>query len=266
MYHYAVIIEYDGSHFFGSQVQPDKPTVQGTLEQSLTQLFNEPIRVIGAGRTDTGVHAFGQVYSFSSHNKRCLRTIIKALQGLLPRTIRVREAWFVQPQFHAQHSAISREYRYLCCLNTEHPTFWNTKAWLLPSKTLSLVSIEPALNLLTGTHDFASFCAQPQDKNKTTRTLMQTSWWIEHVSLLRSLNTELLVFRFKGTGFLRRMIRMLVGSLINLGQGHLTHKEFHNFLTNPQIGQAGPPAPPEGLYFFQVEYDKNLVLERQAAT
>lgn len=241
------LAEYDGTHYFGFQVQKGRPTVQGTLEAVLARITGEAVHVRYAGRTDTGVHALGQVIAFHTGWRHPLADLERALNALLPADIAVRQLEAVEDlRFHPRYSARSRLYRY---------TVW-TASWRSPlvcryahhePRPLNEAAMAEAAQLLLGEHDFASF-GQPTQGESTVRVVYRAQWYRPEPA------SHLLYFDIEANAFLRRMVRTVVGTLLEVGKGYRSVADVAALLAAPQRGQAAPPAPASGLCLVAVRY------------
>ena len=223
---YRLTIAYDGSRFFGWERQPDKDTIQGKLEAVLGTLQGHPVNVIGAGRTDAGVHARAMTASVVLDVTETPDALRDYLNRYLPDAIAVREVKEAAPRFHARYNALGKTYRYTCFIG--------------PVKRM-----QRAAALLTGEHDFMSFCGNPRMKKSTVRL-------VDHIAIER--RKDRVIFTFHGTGFLQNMVRIMVGTLLEVGRGYWTPEQVRDILAARDRKQAGPTAPPEGLCLMKVDY------------
>ena len=239
------VIEYDGTDYCGFQRQPSRKTVQGELERALTNLFKQDrVKVIGAGRTDAGVHATGQVISFLSPERFPIDRIPPATNGLLPKSIRVKCAEQASDKFHARYSAKSRTYDYVI-LNREAPSaILGRYAWRL-TKPLDLGSMQAASEGLLGKHDFASFGMPDKPGNSTIREVFD-------FRIRRK--KDAVCLNIRAGGFLRGMVRAIVGTLAEIGQGKREVSDMVEILKACDRRAAGVSAPPQGLFLTKVEY------------
>jgi tRNA pseudouridine38-40 synthase len=239
-----LVLEYDGSHYCGWQVQGDAPTIQGALEQALAKILGERVRVDGAGRTDAKVHAVGQVASFRSAWQLPVEALQRALNSLLPRDVAILEVHDAPPDFHARFSALGKVYAYRI-LNrpVRSPVRWRY-VWHVP-QPLNLQAMAVATTYLQGTHDFASFQAAGSAVRTTARTLTE---------LTVTQEGEEIVVRGTATGFLRHMMRNIVGTLVEVGRGARAPADVQRILEARDRRLAGVTAPPQGLYLVQVLY------------
>lgn len=245
MQRYKCIISYDGSGFSGYQVQPNKRTVQSEVEAALAKMHKGcQVKVVGSGRTDAGVHAKGQVIHFDSPLSIPEEKWVIALNSLLPDDISIQTIELTSESFHARFNTIGKEYRYDLLNSTIRDPFGRKYAYHYPYK-LDLAAIKEASNYLLGTHDFTSFCSAKTEVEDKVRT-------IESIDL--TMEGELFTFRFVGNGFLYNMVRILVGTLLEVGSGERKPAEIKGILAEKDRRMAGKTAPPQGLYLWQVFY------------
>jgi tRNA pseudouridine38-40 synthase len=237
------VLEYDGTGFAGFQFQPGRRTVQGELEETLWRVTQERVRVAGAGRTDAGVHALGQVASFATGTRLEPAELGRALNALLPPDVAVRRCLEVPEGFHARFSAQSREYFYWIINRPERPALQRERACHVPLP-LSVVAMDEACRLLVGTHDFASFSGAGR-REKTVRTVIRAACRSEGEGVYVEVAAD---------AFLPHMVRNIVGTLIWLGTGKLDLPAFARILAGGRRSLAGPTAPPQGLYLARVNY------------
>jgi tRNA pseudouridine38-40 synthase len=239
-------LEYDGTDFAGFQLQRGERTVQGELEAALTQITGvETIRIFGAGRTDAGVHALGQVAHFDVNWKISEEKIGRALTAYLPPDISVRKAEYVEQEFHARFSATSRTYRY-AILNRPQPSALLTRYVWHVTKPLRVERMQEAARVLCGTHDFATF-GQPDTRGKSTIR------FVDRI-VVRPWGPCLLV-TVRGNAFLRQMVRSLVGTLVHVGQERLSVDGVSELLSVCDRRACPPIAPARGLCLVRVSYD-----------
>lgn len=243
---YKCIISYDGSGFSGYQVQPNKRTVQSVLEAVLTKMHKgETVRVAGSGRTDAGVHAKGQVIHFDSPLIIPEDKWEKAMNSLLPEDISVLSVVSVDESFHARFHALGKEYRYVLHLSSKRNPFQRKFAYQYPYR-LNIQAMEQASKFFLGTHDFTSFCAAKTEVEDKVRT-------IESIDFTRE--DELLTIRFVGNGFLYNMVRILVGTLLEVGSGERSPEDIPIILAYKDRRVSGKTAPAHGLYLWEVFYE-----------
>ena len=262
--HWKLILSYDGTGFHGWQVQPGLATVQGTLAEAIHRVTGETPLPQGSGRTDAGVHALAQVASFALEASIPPPNLLRALNAVLPTSVRVLRAEQVAADFHARHSAVRKTYEYRIferrivpdadasdriCPPFLAPYVWDCR-W-----PLSLGAMEEASTRLLGEHDFAAFAASDPDRStreepisepfNTTRTIFDSAW-------MRI--PDILIYRITGSGFLHHMVRNLVGTLVDVGRGALEPAEIARILGSRNRSNAGPTAPANGLFLVSVEY------------
>ncbi|MBC5638582.1 tRNA pseudouridine(38-40) synthase TruA [Ornithinibacillus sp. BX22] len=239
-------ISYDGTNFHGYQVQPDKRTVQQEIEHALEKIHKgEKIHIHASGRTDTGVHAKGQTIHFETNLDIPGNSWRKALNALLPSDVYVTHAEIVSNDFHARYNVVEKEYRYFL-LNTKNPdVFRRNHVYHFPYK-LDIEAIQEACRYLEGTHDFTTFSsAKATVKGDKVRTLYEVSC---------NQDNGQIEFIFRGSGFLYNMVRILVGTLIDVGQGKISPPDIGTLLEAKDRKYAGKTAPAQGLFLWRVSY------------
>jgi len=242
-----ITVSYDGTEYRGWQVQPGRPTIQGALETVLTEIESAPVSIAASGRTDAGVHAIAQVAAFSLANPIPCVNLQKAINRLLPHDIRVMDVEEVAPEFHPRYDAKAKTYEYriqrteLCS-----PFLWRY-AYHHPY-LLDEGRIFEYAPLLEGAHDFSAFAAS-DEKDGLDLSRVRT------VFVSRAAREgDLLVYRIRGTGFLKHMVRNIVGVLLEAGKGNLTREDIEARLKPGSAIPAGPTAPARGLFLVSVEY------------
>ena len=241
---YRLTIAYDGSRFFGWERQPDKDTIQGKLEAVLGALQGHPVNVIGAGRTDAGVHARAMTANVVLDVTETPDALRDYLNRYLPDAIAVREVKEAAPRFHARYNALGKTYRYTCHTGPVKPVFDRKNVTLLDYDP-DVEKMRQAAAYLLGENDFASFCGNPRMKKSTVPL-------VDHIAIER--RKDRVVFTFHGTGFLQNMVRIMVGTLLEVGRGYWTPEQVRDILSAKDRKQAGPTAPPEGLCLMKVDY------------
>jgi tRNA pseudouridine38-40 synthase len=243
----ALTISYDGSDFAGFQRQPNQRTIQGELEAALGRLEGEIPVVYGAGRTDSGVHAVGQVVNFFSKKDLPVSAYLKGLNTLLPDDLKVKKVAFVSKDFHARKSAKAKEYHYWLRLS-ETPSPIGIKAlWL--SETLDITAMAEALKHFEGRHDFQGFRSTGSSVESSIRTVYQTG--------SRQIG-DLVVFSITADGFLYNMVRIIMGTLLEVGRKRLSANIIPEIIQSLNRSRAGTTAPATGLYLYQVYYHQEL--------
>jgi tRNA pseudouridine38-40 synthase len=245
-----VILSYDGAEFSGWQVQPDAVTAQGTLASAIGRITGEKVLPQGSGRTDAGVHALAQVMTFVTSSSVPTKNFLKALNDILPASVRVLDVREMPAEFHARLSARGKTYRYRIYRETICPPFLARYVWHYPYP-LNEEAMASAAGLVTGEHDFTSFAAVDPERGRegepvsNVRTIFSSGW--ERAG-------EELVYTVRGSGFLHHMVRNLVGTFILVGRGTLPVEGMTRILEAHNRSAAGATAPANGLYLVNVEY------------
>ncbi len=245
----AVALAYNGSAFKGWQVQPGLPTVQGLLEGVLERICGHRIRIVGAGRTDSGVHALGQVASFATTSALPAATIHRALNALVPPEIVIRAVVDTPVQFHARYSARAKTYYYYLWPNAGPGLFMRGLCWVLPGK-VEFEPMEQALELLVGELDMKAFSTGPLKPGASSVRIVSEA-------RIEQLPHGLWRVVITASGFLRHVVRNLVGSLVQVGRGKLPPQALVEMARARQRLVPGPKAPPGGLYLARVYYSED---------
>ena len=244
-----LILEYDGADFFGFQKQPHHPTIQQALEDALFKFFRKKIKITAAsGRTDTAVSASYQVVNFKTNNLRELSQIQKGLNAFLPRSIAVKEIEEVSKNFHARYSARSKTYEYFIWNHPTRSPLHARRSYHVPY-LLDIVKMRKAAQLLTGKHDFRSFCTSSGTEKK--RNAMRT---IKRFEIKREGKTPLIRCIIEADGFLYHMVRNLIGALTEVGSGKLILQELKDVLKARDRRRAGTTVPAHALTLVHVTY------------
>jgi len=243
MVKYKLTLEYDGTGYRGWQTQQNARSVQGTLIQAAVEFFGQDVDVQGAGRTDAGVHALGQVAHLTVKNVQQPRKIREGLNDLLPAGINILKVEQAAADFHARHDAVARVYVYV--LSRVRTAFGKRYVWWVKD-ALNAGKMKEACQLFHGFHDFASFADRRLEKNASTKVLID-SISIEEIG-------DLVVFRVAGSHFLWKMVRRMAGVLVEVGRGNLTKDDVEAMLTSRSELPARLTAPPSGLFLAQVFY------------
>ncbi|MBI5420290.1 MAG: tRNA pseudouridine(38-40) synthase TruA [Deltaproteobacteria bacterium] len=238
-------LSYDGTAYLGFQVQPNGPTVQSVLEEALERLLQESVKMRPAGRTDAGVHAREQVVDFADSGNRPLDTILRGGNALLPPDIRILSAEEAPLSFDARRHAREKEYRYFLHLNPVASPFFSRYAWHI-EKPLDLGAMKEGLAHILGEHDFSSFRGQGCTAVTTVRTIFRAELGVQLPPLH--------FIAIAGSGFLRHMVRNLVGTLVDVGKGKVPPGRMKELLSLRDRKQAGPTAPAHGLFLWGVTY------------
>ncbi len=239
-----IILAYDGSAFHGWQFQTAKRTVQETVEKSLQDILGHEVRVTASGRTDAGVHALGQVINFRTGSRIPVNGLLRALNSVFPPDLSAREVQEVSPDFHARYLAVSKKYVYIIDTSTILSPFLSRYIMHLPGG-LDIPAMVQAARALKGRHDFSSFMGVGSPVKTTVREIFDFEIFGKGSRVF---------FSIRGSGFLRHMVRNIVGTLIPVGRGEMTSRDVERILALKDRTQAGPTAPPQGLYLVEVEY------------
>lgn len=237
-------LEYDGGRYSGWQLQANQLTVQGEVEAALSRITAAPVRTIASGRTDAGTHALGQVVNFRTESTIDNASLVRGANALLPHDIAVRKAEDVPPDFHARYSALSKTYRYLILNRKEPSPFYRSYAWHIPYH-LDMDAMAASLLLFKGKRDCSSFRAVSSSDRNPIRNILRVA--IERKGDFISLELE-------ADSFLRHMVRIIVGTIVDVGRGRLTPEDVERILEVRDRAAAGPTATAKGLYLMEVNY------------
>jgi len=258
---FRITLAYDGTDFVGWQRQAAGTSIQGLIEDALRELDGRDVAVAGAGRTDAGVHATGQVASFSLERSIDTTTVKRALNARLPPDIRVLSSLEAAETFHARFDARAKTYRYRIWNDDVISPFERRYAWhvITPRGALDLRAMTAAARLLEGRHDFAAFQATGSEA-KTTERMVEASRVLTNPPGDSRGSGEsrasLIAYEITGDGFLRHMVRAIVGSLVEIGRGRRSADWLAEVLASRDRTRAGPAAPPHGLFLTSVDYDR----------
>jgi len=244
-----LILSYDGTEFAGWQVQPDAPTVQGILASAIARITGETVLPQGSGRTDAGVHALAQVATFATESSVPTANFVKALNDILPTSVRILQVEEVAADFHARKSAQGKTYRYRIYRAAICPPFLSRYVWHYPYP-LEEQAMMRAARQLQGEHDFTSFAAVDPERGENApasnvRRIFSSTWERQE---------DELVYTVSGSGFLHHMVRNLVGTFILVGKGTFSPEDLTRILQARNRSAAGATAPASGLYLVKVEY------------
>jgi tRNA pseudouridine38-40 synthase len=241
---YMAIIQYIGRRYAGWQVQKNQPTVQGCIKKALEQITGESVSVVGAGRTDAGVHAVGQAAHFRLQHEESPRRLLRSLNGVLPSDIRVLRLKIAPPGFHVQKHASRKRYNYRIYNGPILSPFLEGLV-LQVVPPLDVKAMQKAAASICGHHDFRAFAAASAAVRDYRRTVFCADW------LVRGRH---LTFRIEANGFLHHMVRNIIGTLLQIGRGKRAPEEIEAILRSGDRRNAGPTAPPHGLYLVRVWY------------
>lgn len=269
----GLIVSYDGTDYYGFQSQPSGNTIQDKIQAAIYALSGEQVRLIGSGRTDAGVHARGQVANFSSHSSIPIERWMVALNTRLPNDIVVQAMVEMPEHFHARRKAISKTYRYTINCNRNPDLFRRRYEFHHPTP-LDFDAMRKGLQLLLGEHDFSSFTAPQSTKPSHIRTILNVRLELEeerntsiiipdsHAALARDQHwypgkqRGVIHIYITGTGFLYNMVRIIVGTLLHVGEGKIAASDMASILISQNRAKAGPTAVPQGLTLWQVDYEE----------
>jgi len=245
---YFIYISYKGTSYHGWQIQPNSVTVQKILEEALTVVLNEKISTIGAGRTDTGVHAlvFCAHFESSSPDLASSKKIVYKLNSYLPKDVSVNSIKQVRPDANARYSAISRTYKYYIS-RTKDP-FFNNSSWFINGE-IDTELMNEACKVLLVHSDFTSFSKLHSDTKTNICKIYNADWEVAE---------NRLIFTIRADRFLRNMVRAIVGTMINIGIGKISLAEFEEIITARDRCRAGRSAPAQGLFLTEIEYPEEL--------
>lgn len=258
MKNYKMTIAYDGSGYYGYQRQPRHMTIQEVLERTLSKLFKMQIKINGSGRTDTGVHALGQVINFTSELSVPLDKLPFAINNLLPPDIRVCAVEHAAAEFHARYSARGKHYRYKILQTKQINPFMQRYMWQL-EQPLDLEAMQRATMLIRGEHDFTTFRSTGSIQGSAVRHVNAADWQLKDLAdsgfgIESDVCGQVYAFDIYGNGFLYHMVRNLVGTIAQVGMGKMSVSEFEVLFNNKRRVNKCITAPPQGLYLVRVEY------------
>ena len=250
-----VTVQYNGSAYHGWQFQPSGMTIQGILQDCVYQVTGERVQVVGAGRTDAGVHAMEQVAVFDVRSSMNISVIKRALNALLPTDVRVMNIEEVTADFHPRHSARGKRYVYLIANMRDVPVFVRGYVWRV-REPLDLEAMRAASAHLLGRHDFSSFRAAGCASKHPLRTIreIRIERLYEAPFLCKGLKGEFVRITVEADAFLRHMVRAIVGTLVEVGKGNLRPETVGDILERKERRFAGPTAPPQGLFLDRIFY------------
>lgn len=249
-----LILSYDGTRYAGWQAQRTEDTIQGRLEQALLDVTGEQRRTIASGRTDAGVHAWGQVVSARTDCTLACDVFVRALNASLPKDIRVLSVEEAPVDFHAIRDAVRKRYRYMLQDGRVHDVFCRNFIWFVPGP-LDDAAMSQAASYLVGTHDFASFQSAGSPRTSTVRTVHELSVVRETLA-----SYSRIVVEVEADGFLYNMVRIIAGTLMRIGRGKHPPEWMLEVLEQRDRRAAGPTAPPHGLFLVSVKYKNSPVV------
>ena len=246
-----IITAYDGTNYCGSQIQPDKPTIEGKLNEALSELTKAEVKVTGASRTDAGVHSYGNVYTFDTFSHIPVEKFPLALNTIVPPDIRVMSAKEVRDDFHPRHGVIDKTYEYhlddgFIEIPTKRLYSYHVR------HRLDIDKMNEAAKYLIGEHDFTSFCSAKTEKESKVRTIFDLNVKTAGEQIYDNRDVIITV---RGNGFLYNMVRIIAGTLMNIGTGKTDPNEIIAILEKKDRAAAGPTLPPNGLFLMEIRYD-----------
>ncbi len=245
MENFRIIVEYDGTAYHGWQRQKADRTIQGEIEKALTTMMGKPVSLAGSGRTDAGVHAIGQTASFSSDAGLSPDIYLKGLNSLLPDDILIRVCESMDPAFHARYDARSKLYQYRI-LNRDMPSILERHyVWHIRRK-LNVEAMQKAATYFVGEHDFKAFEGTGSPRTSTVRHVIRAE--------MRQTRDNQILFDIEADGFLRYMVRNIVGTLVDVGNGRIPEEDVKGILLSGDRSLAGATAPARGLFLIKVNY------------
>jgi len=239
---YSLLIEYDGTNYSGWQIQNNQATIQKEIEKALKVIYRKDIRITGAGRTDTGVHARGQVAHFDYEGQIETVKAIRSLNGLLPKDIRIKNCRQESEKFHSRFSAKERNYCYF--IKKEPTVLLRRYSWFV-SFNLNLEKMQKASDLIVGKHNFQSFCKVKSDVKHHVCEIREATWIEED---------NMLIFNISADRFLHGMVRALVGTLVDVGNSKITIENFKKIIKSGDRTKASQAAPARGLVLERIQY------------
>ncbi|MBG07148.1 MAG: tRNA pseudouridine(38-40) synthase TruA [Halobacteriovoraceae bacterium] len=257
---YKIKTTYKGSHYLGWQVQSKYQgrTIQGEINKALSKVFKSlEVKTVGSGRTDAGVHAIGQVFRVEAPFFIDNVALCRALNSLLPKDIKIREVALTDSSFHPVHSAKSKEYRYFFTNEwPPSPFYFDSISYF--KGPLDVGKMKKATELFLGSHDFENFFCEGTPVKHKRREIFECEL-VEKVEMgigpFEGEIDKLFLFRVRGSGFLKQMVRLMVGAVLEVGKGQLSLNSLEAAINNHSKGKVGPVAPPQGLYLYKVFYN-----------
>ena len=238
-------IEYDGKDFNGWQKQPNKLNIQGTIEQAIKNITGEDVELNASGRTDAGVHALGQVANFKTNSEIPIEKFAIAINSKLKKSIVIKKAEEVDERFHSRLNCKRKTYRYIINNSPEGTAIYRYLETHIP-QNLDVKKMEQALKYFEGEHDFKAFKASGTSSKSSVRTIYKTQIYIKE---------DRIIIELTGNGFLYNMVRIIAGTLVDVGLGKIEPQQIENIIKEKKRENAGKTLPPNGLYLVSVEYE-----------
>jgi len=240
-----IVVEYEGTNYCGWQKQPQGPTIQEEIENALNNITGENVNLFASGRTDSGVHALEQVANFTTNSNIKAGEFQMGLNSVLPKDITIVDSIEAEPEFHAQFSAKSKIYIYKIFNSPQPSALLRHRAWFIPH-SLDISKMKESSECLVGEHDFKAFAQSGAEVKTTVRTVLKVS--------IEPLENNMIEFSIEATGFLKRMVRLIIGTLVQVGKGKITPADFEEILHSGEKTKFVYAAPPQGLYLKEVKY------------
>jgi tRNA pseudouridine38-40 synthase len=240
----SLIVSYDGTSYHGWQCQPDLPTIQQILQERIEKIINHRIKLFAGARTDSGVHAYGQTVNYFTNSMIELKLLVRGLNSLLPPDIRIRSACEAGENFHSRYSAKSKIYVYSLLNSVYSSPFYARYAWHVPY-VLNAPLMDRTIKEITGVHDFSAFKKKDKLYKSPVREVLKAGV---------KKRGDFIYVVIEGTGFLRYMVRNIVGTLVLAGSGKLIENNFREILESKDRDNAGPTAPAKGLFLRRIKY------------
>ena len=244
-----LIVAYDGTEYCGWQIQKNGVTIEGELTRGLRELLGEEVEVIGASRTDSGVHALGNIAAFDTESRIPADKFAAALNGYLPEDIRVQHSDEVSPDYHPRYQKTEKTYEYTILNTRSALPIWQRYSYHVYQE-LDVEAMREAAKMLEGEHDFSAFCSAGSQVKSKVRTIYEVSVHEEEISTGNG--GRLLRIRVRGNGFLYNMVRIIAGTLVEVGMGRRTVESIRLALETGDRQKAGPTAPPQGLMLVEI--------------
>lgn len=250
-------VNYDGTSYYGFQTQPGGNTIQDYIEDAIFSLTGERLKITASGRTDAGVHAYGQVFNFLTESRIPLHRWCLALNAWLPEDIILTEATEVPLEFHARHMAKRKTYRYTVNAN-RFPDIFHRRTQMHHPTGLDVEAMKQGLQLLIGTHDYTSFASRHSQKTNHVRTVYDAHMTVDYsFSRPGSDDQGIIHTYFTGNGFLQHMVRIMMGTLLEIGEGKKQPEDIQHILAAKNRSAAGPTAVAHALMLWKVDYEEN---------
>ena len=237
-------IEYDGKDFNGWQKQPNKLNIQGEIERAIEEITGEKVELYGSGRTDAGVHSLGQVANFKTNSKLPIEKVAIAINSKLKKSIRIKKAEEVSENFHSRYNCHKKKYRYIINNSSQGSAIYRGLEYHVSQK-LNVEEMKKAIKFFEGEHDFKAFKSSGTSSKSSVRTIYNAE--------LKQ-NGERIIIELTGNGFLYNMVRIISGTLLEVGLGNIKAEDIPNIIENKDRKMAGKTLPPHGLYLVEVMY------------